>query len=76
MIETMNANGEKAAKQSTLGFFRKKILIPETKSRKSARNCERKQSNISPFYLNFLCLPSGFSFVILVLIVISVFYVI
>lgn len=41
MMEIMNPIAEKAAKQSILGFLRKKILPLEDKSKIRTRNCER-----------------------------------
>lgn len=54
----MNAIGENAAKQSIRGFFKKKILISDTKAKIKIKSCERKQLYISSFYLKMTCVPS------------------
>ena len=41
ITEKIRANGENAAKQSILGFFKRKILIPDASKRTKTRSSEK-----------------------------------
>lgn len=58
MMEIRKPINEKTAKQSIRGFFKKKILPPEARSKTKTSIWERKQLYISLFYLKKQSVPS------------------